>query len=160
MPSIRKNWFYIYGLVSYALLFLWFSSVISATLPQRARSWLVCFWVGTLLTSFFCCYRPRSLGQGLMRGVSLGGSALWLAQATLPCMSTVFLGRTGWLRALSISFVLICEGAALIALLRVIFGRECDPRFLEARGIPPVVVRLMLAEARFWRRVLEFLTGR
>lgn len=160
MPILREHWRYLYGLLSYAFLFLWFSEIIPTSSPPMARFWLVCLWIGTLLTSFNCCYRLRSLRQGLMRGVSLGGSTLWLAQTTLPGMSSEFPGRAGWLRASGISLLLFCEGAALIALLRVIFDRGCDPRFLEARGIPPVVTRLMLDEAHFWRRVLDFLTGR
>ncbi|NVN22944.1 hypothetical protein HW511_00965 [Asaia siamensis] len=96
----------------------------------------------------------------MIRSLSLGGSALWLAQATLPGVSSGLAGRTGWLRALGVSLALVCEGAALIALLRVLFGRECDPRLLEDQGVPRFVARLIVAEARFWRRVLEFLTGR
>lgn len=160
MPSIRENWCYLYGLSSYFFLFLWFSRIIPASPPQMARPGLVCLWVGSLLASFFCCYRPRSLRQGVIRSLSLGGSALWLAQATLPGVSSGLAGRTGWLRALGVSLALVCEGAALIALLRVLFGRECDPRLLEDQGVPRFVARLIVAEARFWRRVLEFLTGR
>jgi hypothetical protein len=47
-----------------------------------------------------------------------------------------------------------------IAVLRVLFGADPDPKELERQGMPPLLARLMLAEARFWRWVWSRLKER
>ncbi len=155
MKVFCSNWFYIYGILSYLFLLCWFSGLALNPPAQPERLWYVCLWIGTFLVAFLTCYRPCSPKRTFLRCLTLGGSALWLAQATLPGVSSGLPAHTRWLRTAEVCLVLICEGTILVAILRVSFGRDCDPRSLEAHGIPSVLARLMIAEARFWRHVLR-----
>jgi hypothetical protein len=64
------------------------------------------------------------------------------------------------MRWVGLSALLLFEIAALVAMLRVVFGAAPDPRELEEQGIPLVLAKLMIAEAKFWRWLWARLAGK
>ncbi|CDG40944.1 hypothetical protein ASAP_2899 [Asaia bogorensis] len=83
----------------------------------------------------------------------------WIARHTLPSFDEGTTPHIGWVRFISVCLAVLCESTVLIAAMRLVFGKNGDPDKLKDLGLPPLVVRAMLAEARFWRGVWHALTG-
>jgi hypothetical protein len=79
--------------------------------------------------------------------------AAQIAAKIVPDQAETILRGLGWVRGLGIAVLTIFEGMAFVAAMRILFGDEPDAVALERQGIPPLLVKLMLAEARFWRWV-------
>ena len=65
-----------------------------------------------------------------------------------------------WLRWTALPLVIAIELVAFVALMRYLYGSEPKEKELVNQGIPPLVVKLLLMEARFWKRVFRLITGR
>ncbi|GGE86443.1 hypothetical protein GCM10011404_19010 [Sphingomonas prati] len=64
------------------------------------------------------------------------------------------------MRGVGIAVLVLAESAALIAVLRIAFGSAPDATELERQGMPPLLARMILAEARLWRWVWDRLRGK
>jgi hypothetical protein len=158
--AARTHWFYVMlpVLLTAALNF-------HATHPWTAHprfgeaatlfDW--CFFVPFL---YAICYRAMPRRALAMRTLALVCGGIWIAGKIVPDPAKTILEEWGWLRAVGMGALLLAEGAALIAVLRVAFGSSPVPAELERQGMPPLLVKLMLAEARFWRWVWSRLQGK
>ncbi|NIE79329.1 hypothetical protein [Asaia sp. As-1742] len=158
MTLMRKHWFYPYIVMSYIAVFLWLSGFQNSPVKAAHQTLIGATWIGTLVLACWVCDRPPTLMRGLVRSLALGGSGLWIARHTLPGFDEGATPHIGWVRFISVGLAVLCESIVLIAAMRLVFGKTGDPDKLNDLGLPPLVVRAMLAEARFWRRVWHALT--
>ncbi|UUL81917.1 hypothetical protein [Sphingomonas qomolangmaensis] len=96
----------------------------------------------------------------LIRLLALVCGGIWIAGLVVPASAQTILPQLGWLRMIGIAVLVVAEAFVIIAALRVVFGADPDAQQLERQGIPPLLARLMLAEARFWRWLWSRLRGR
>lgn len=159
MTLARRNWFYallpVWALASWGL---WVTHSWNEQ-PLLGEAIVLFDWCLFVPATFALCYRgmpPRALALRLT-GLACGG--IWLAGQIVPAESQfILLGLSG-VRWLGLSVLLLFEMAAIAAMARIVFGQSPDPRRLERQGIPPLVAKAMIAEARFWRWVWARLTG-
>ena len=110
---------------------------------------------------YFVYLRTRvPLKAAILRSLALGAAGISYAAWLMPEGTGEVLPFLAWLRWVAMPLVIAIELAAFVALMRYLYGSEPREEELIAQGIPPLVVRLLLAEARFWKRVFRFLAGR
>lgn len=150
---IRKNWFYAHAACSYLAIFSLSSSPYFLQTYRYSSTTLGSTWILTLIASFIACYRNQTIWRMSLRSMMLGGSGLWIVRTTLPNFSGGFPAYFGWLRILEIFLIALCESAALMTMVRLLTRRQKDMKSLEKSGVPPLMIKAMSAEARFWRWV-------
>ncbi|MFD1844259.1 hypothetical protein ACFSAA_12825 [Sphingomonas qilianensis] len=91
---------------------------------------------------------PRVLA---LRTLAMVCGGIWITAQVVPASAQAIVNQWRWLRDVAIVVLVAFEGIALVAVMRVTFSATPDPTQLERHGIPPLLVKLMLAEARFWR---------
>ncbi|GGC24155.1 hypothetical protein GCM10011371_09800 [Novosphingobium marinum] len=158
--AIGRNWFY-------ALLPLWLIASLGfrsthpwASQPQLGEAITLFDWCIFIPLTFAICYRGMSRRALFLRVLALICGGIWLAGKLVPADAQNLLQTMGAMRWLGLSVVLLFEVAAIVAMLRIVFGATPDPRALTDQGIPPIVARLMIAEAKFWRWLWACLTGK
>lgn len=154
------NWFW--PVFVLALGAVWLMSR-SLALPQPYG------WDVALLLDFgvimpflmWLCHRRRLTRRALiMRVLALQMSALLIASwLTFPDQKFV-VQHLAWLRPVGIAILIAVEGAILVAMLRIVFKPTTAATDLEKLGAAPVIARLMLLEARFWRWVARHIFRR
>jgi hypothetical protein len=156
----RLHWFYL-------LLPLWLATSWNFHLtfdwsarPASGEAVALFDWCLFMPGLHALCYRRLPFRALAIRTVALACSGLWVAGLVVPDSAEAVLRDLYPLRMAGLALLLVVEVAASIAILRVVFGAEPDAEALVRHGIPPLLVRLMLAEARFWRRVWDRLRGR
>jgi hypothetical protein len=110
---------------------------------------------------YFLYLRSRVTRRAaLVRAFALGGAGISYAAWLMPDGTGEVLPFLAWLRWTALPLLIAIEFAAFVALMRHIYGSEPEEAKLVEQGIPRLVVRLLMIEARFWKRVFRFLTGR
>lgn len=102
---------------------------------------------------YIICYRALTTRALVIRTAAISCAGLWIAHKIIPIANGTIIARLYWIRIVGTVVVAIAEAVALVAALRVMFGGEPDQDKLALSGVPPFMVKLMLAEARFWRWV-------
>ena len=157
---LAANWFW--PLFAVALGAAWLMSR-AVTQPQP-HGWDIALLLdfGILMPLLmWLCYRRRLTRRALiLRVLALQTSALLIASwLTLPDRQFV-VQHLAWLRPVGIAILIATEGAVLVAVLRIVFKPTTEATDLEKLGAPPVIARLMLLEARFWRWVARHIFRR
>ncbi|MGC6398977.1 hypothetical protein ACNI3Q_00165 [Sphingomonas sp. FW199] len=157
---ISRNWFY-------ALLPVWLLASMGFRVthpwdaqPQLGEAVTLFDWCVFIPITFAICYRSMSRRALTLRLVALMCGGIWLAGKLVPVNAQNLLQDIGGMRWVGLSVLLLFEIAALVAMLRVVFGATPDPRVLQEQGIPPIIAKLMIAEAKFWRWLWGRLTGK
>lgn len=110
---------------------------------------------------YFLYLRSRAtLKAALFRSLALGAAALSYAAWLMPEGAGQVLPYLSWLRWTALPLIIAIELVAFVALMRYIYGSEPKEEELVNQGIPPLVVKLLLMEARFWKRVFRLITGK
>lgn len=161
MKALRTNWFYL--LLPFLLLAAWSLSrtpeaVANPLLLERVL--LVDCLISLPALYFLFLRRHTTLRAAFIRSAALAGAGLWFADYLMPSGEGQILPALGWLRMAALPFLLLIEIAAFIAIMRVVYSGAPDEEQLLKQGIPPLVVKALLAEARFWKAVWRFLSGR
>lgn len=117
-------------------------------------------WCVFVPALYVLCYRTMPRRALMLRTLALVCSGIRIAGKIVPAAAESVLTDLGWLRSAGITVLVLFEGLALVAMLRVIFGAAPNAAELERQGIPPLIARMMLAEARFWRWLWTRLRGR
>lgn len=156
----RCHWFYL------ALPFL----IIAALAFRASHPWSEQPSLGEATTLFdWClfvpalyliCYRDMPRRTLVLRALALVCGGIWIASQIVPDSAETILSEGKWLRGVGLAVLIIFEGLTAIAMLRVVFSAVPDLKVLERQGLPPLLIKLMLAEARFWRWVWMGLRGR
>ena len=161
IDRIRSNWFYI--LLPFLLLAAWqvSTSPLASEQPlMLERVFLIDFAI-VLPALYFVFLRTRhALKPSLIRAFALAGAGTAFAAFLMPKGEGQVLPLLAWLRYVMLPFLILLEGAVLIAVAKASFAAEPDEAALIEKGIPPLVVKAMIAEARFWKAVWRFMTGR
>lgn len=95
-----------------------------------------------------------------IRTLALACSGLWMAKLLVPDASEALIARWDWLRWIGMAGLAAFELAVGVALFKLVLGGRADAGSLERAGAPPLLAKLMLLEARFWRWVWSRLRGR
>ena len=158
---LADHWFY--ALLAVCLFAAWRVSLLPHTLSDpitTERVYLIDF---ALLLPLIYAFYLRSrvpVKAVIVRSLALGAAGISYAAWLMPEGTGEVLPFLAWLRWVAMPLVIAIELAAFVALMRYLYGSEPREEELIAQGIPPLVVRLLLAEARFWKRVFRFLAGR
>lgn len=149
----QRHWFYL------VLPFLLTAALVFRTSypwqldPRLGEAAAIFDWCVFVPLIYAACYRnmpPRALA---LRTLAMVCGGIWIATKIVPDHAETILSELGWVRGLGIAVLAIFEGIAFVAAMRILFDGEPDAVTLERQGIPPLMVKLMLAEARFWRWV-------
>lgn len=157
---LAANWFW--PIFAVAVCAAWLMSR-SPALPQP-HGWDVALLIdfGLIMPLLmWLCYRRQATRRALLlRVLALQLSALLIAGwLTLPSQQLV-VQHLAWARPIGIAILVVVEGAVLVAMLRIVFKPGTAQSDLEKLGAPPVIARLMLLEARFWRWVARHIFRR
>lgn len=158
---LRANWFYL--LLPFLLLAAWSLSrtpeaVADPLLLERVL--LVDCLISLPVLYFLFLRRHATLRAAIIRSAVLAGAGLWFAGYLMPAGEGQILPALGWVRMAALPLLILLELAAFIAIMRVVYSDTPDEEQLVRQGVPPLVIKLMLAEARFWKKVWRFLSGR
>lgn len=159
LSPLRRHWFYFtipffLAIDLYSRLkFSWGEN------PRLGEIIVLCDWCILVPILYVICYRALTNRALVIRTIAISCGGLWIAHKIIPITNGTIIARLYWIRIVGTVAVAIAEGVALVAALRVMFGREPDQDKLALSGVPPFMVKLMLAEARFWRWVWSKLRG-
>lgn len=157
----RRHWFYL-------LLPLWLAAGWNLSVSTDAvadplmmeRVFLFDFGVFLPVLYFLFLKSRVTVKAAVLRSLGLAAGGLALAAWLMPEGTGQILPVLAWLRWVALPVIIAIELAALVAVVRYVYGESPNEQTLIDQGIPPVVVKLMLAEARFWKRVFRWLTGK
>lgn len=159
--AITGYWFY--WLLAFCAFAAWQVSLTPDAIADPITTERV-FLLDTVLilpALYFVYLRPRvALRAAILRSLAIGAAGISYAAWLMPEGTGQVLPFLSWLRWTALPLVIVIELAALLALVRYLFGSEPQEETLVAQGIPPLVVKLMLMEAQFWKRVFRFVTGK
>lgn len=148
---LRENWFW-----PLAVLLLALAAAISWSIPTDALDgWEVALLFDVFVTIpllFVLCYRrQRTAAQLAVRVLALQCLGIWIAAKLVPADSQVILPHLVWLRYTGLAILVLIEIRLGLVLLRLVFKPETTRSQLEASGMPPLLAKVALLEARFWR---------
>lgn len=111
---------------------------------------------------YLWCYRNILSRQQLATGAAaLACLGVWIAGRLIPAAEQVLLPHLTWVRTLGLAVLALIELRILVAVVRLAFSRTANAEEISAHsGAPPLLVRLMLLEVRFWRWVWKLLRSR
>lgn len=155
-----RHWFYLLLPIWLAAAWQFRSSHPWITQPALGEAITLFDWCVFVPATFAICYRAMPRRALAIRILSLMCGGLWLSGRLVPADAQAILHDWGGIRWIGLALLVLLEVAATAAMLRVVFGATPDEAALHRQGIPPLVARLMIAEARFWRRLWAWLTGR
>lgn len=159
--AIKEYWFYC--MLALCFFSAWQLSMMPESLADpitTERVFLVDF--ALLLPFFYFLYLRRRvpLKAAIIRSLALGAAGISFAAWLMPDGTGQVLPFLSWLRWIALPLVLVIEAAAFVALMRYVYGSDPQEAELVKQGMPPVIVKLLLMEARFWKRVFRLLTGK
>jgi hypothetical protein len=156
----RRHWFYLAVPVLALAAFAFRTSHPWDEQPFLGEITTLFDWCLFVPALYVICYRDMPRRALMLRALALVCGGIWIASKIVPDPAETILPAWGWLRAVGLAILVVFELFAAVAMLRVVFGAAPDPEALARQGIPPLLVRLMLAEARFWRWIWARMRGR
>ena len=111
---------------------------------------------------YVLCYRftvPR--GQLVLRAVALACLGIYVSTYLVPEPMQAILPELGVLRIAGLAVLMLIELRLLIAAIRIVWGRDGSVEQVQAAsGAPAWMARLMVMEARFWKRLWQMIRRR
>lgn len=156
----KAHWFYLLLPLLLVAAYTAGRSADALANPLLAERILLIDALVSLPLLYWLYLRSRVMPRAaLIRCSALALSGLWFAGWVLQGEGQILPWLAG-LRAIGLPLVIIIEVTALVAVVRYTFSADPREDHLIAQGVPPLVARLMLAEARFWKNIRRYLTGR
>lgn len=109
---------------------------------------------------FFYLHTRVALKAAILRSLALAAAGISYAAWLMPDGTGEVLPLLAWLRWVAMPLVIAIELAAFVAIMRYVYGSEPQEEELVRQGLPPLLVKALLIEARFWKRVFRFLAGK
>lgn len=154
VTTIRNNWFWPVAFLQVTLLWCLTAAVPNAFVPGFEKA-LLFDAVITLPTLFFICYRGRlPLKFMVVRIVALQCLGIWLASKLVPTSEQHILPALMWARYVGLSVLVLIEMKLAIVLFRLMFKSGVTEGDLTRQGMPRLIAKWAMMEARFWRWVL------
>ena len=156
MPAfMRNNWFWPVAAVLVAAA--WALATISAAPMSEGFEWALVFdAVITLPVLYLLCFRARFTTTALVvRVVALQCAGIWLAAKLVPVGDQSILPYLTWVRWAGLAIVTMFEIRLFVAVVKLQSRPTTRQDELEAAGMPPLLAKLAMLEARFWRWILR-----
>jgi hypothetical protein len=159
MPMIaraKENWFW--PLAITLVVLAWTIGQFSQIEPNSSWEYAVIFDVlVTLPILYFVCYgKKATLKNNIFRILALQCSGIWFATKIVPIESQSLLPYLSWLRFAGLAVLFVFEAWIGLALIKLIFRPDTTANQIQQQlGAPAFVAKLILLEARFWRRVFS-----
>ena len=155
IAKVKENWFWPLAITLMASA--WVIGKFSNIAPNSSWEYAVVFDVlFTLPVLYFICYRKKSsLKHNILRIVALQCSGIWLATKIVPIENQFILPHLSWLRIAGLVVLFALEAWIMLALIKIVYRADTTNAQVEELGVPPFVAKLLLMEARFWRRVFS-----
>jgi hypothetical protein len=155
---LKNNWFWPLAFILVAI-----ATLLSRAVPaQTLEGWEIVVLFDMLVTLpalFALCYRSKlTCGNLVVRILALQCLGIWLATKIVPLETQILLPQLSWIRYVGLGVLVLIELRVMVAMFRIVFKSETQSSDLEKLGMPPVLAKLALLEARFWRWVLGFFT--
>ncbi len=134
---------------------LWLAARDSLFMANGGEAAIIADLCVTAPVLYLLCYRRRHppLQLGL-RALALACLGIWLGSWIIPEYGQSLLTRLAPLRVAGLLVLALIELRLLVAMIRLVFGRAASAdEVSRATGAPPLIARLMLLEARFWKAV-------
>lgn len=152
---LKNNWFW-----PLAIILVAFATLLSRTVPaQTLQGWEIAVLFDVLVTIpalFALCYRTKlTRGNLVVRILALQCLGIWFATKIVPLETQTLLPQLSWLRYLGLGVLVVIELRVMVVIFRIIFKSETNSSDLEKLGMPPLLAKLVLLEARFWRWVFS-----
>lgn len=152
---LKNNWFWPLAFILVAI-----ATLLSRTVPaQDLQGWEIVVLLDVLVTLpalFALCYRTKFTRAHLVvRILALQCLGIWLATKIVPLETQSLLPQLSWLRYIGLGVLVLIELRVMVAIFSIIFKSETQRSDLEKLGMPPVLAKLALLEARFWRWVFS-----
>jgi hypothetical protein len=132
----------------------------AADATMVGRVLLVDVCVSVPLLYALCYGRRQPLRKTLIRCLALAAIGVSLLGWTLPVEYRAVSARYSWLFLAAEFGVALVEIGVVIAVVRLAFSAAPKPEALTDKGVPPLIARLMLIEARFWKAVWRLIRRR
>lgn len=155
------NWFLVLVPILLLVSYLFNRSFNWTGRGVEAEAVTVFDWCVSVPFLYYLCYRKTlPVRQMLVRLAALACLGVWIAGRMVPEASQVVLPELGWARWVGLAVLALIELRLLVAVLRLAFSGSAQTQDLEKEGVPPLLARLMLLEARFWRALWRMIRGR
>lgn len=153
---IKTHWFWPLSVILLGLCWI-FTYYAPQEIPQGWELAVIFDILITLPILFFLCYR-KTLSKKMLafRIIALQCFGIWLASKIIPTNIQIFLPQLVWMRYVGLLVIAIVELRLMIALFKLVFRTDTQEKQLEEIGMPPLLAKLALMEARFWQRVISF----
>ena len=157
-----RNWFVILLPALFAVSFFSLRSPEWRQSLAAAEAVTLFDWTVSVPLLFFLCYRSTlSPRQMTLRLVGLACFGVWIATLLVPVADQTILPKLGWVRVTGMILLGLLEVRLLVLGLQLAFSDKATAEELSRKsGAPPLLARLMLLEANFWRSVWRFISRR
>lgn len=155
---IRDNWFW--PLALFLMAFVWLLAVTTPNIFAPGFELALIFdAVVTLPVLFFMCYRQSlSPMRMVIRIVALQCLGIWLASMLMPTSEQHVLPYLMWVRYVGLSVLVLIELKLALILFRLVFKPGVTEAELTESGVPRLLAKWALIEARVWRWIFRVFT--
>ena len=110
---------------------------------------------------YLLCYRGRIERKPLLlRAVALALAGVYIASKLVPPSAQIVLGELVWARYAGLAALALIELWVVVLTVKLVYGAATTEEISSRNGAPLWIARLLQLEARFWKAVWRFLSGR
>ncbi len=151
--KLKQNWFWPVAAVLWVAVWAIVRLQPSAVPAQFEYALLADVFI-TMPLLLWLCYRAQlPMKALLLRMAGVIGLGIWLASKMLAPEQQTILPQLGVLRNIGLGVVIVIEMWLFVSIVKIVFKKETTTDALVEKGVPEVMAKLMLLEARFWRWV-------
>lgn len=124
-----------------------------------AETVLLFDWCVSVPLLQWLCYRRTLTGKQLaVRTAAMACLGVWIVSWLVPPSAQTLLPILAPARLAGLAVLVLIELRLFVAALRIVFKTGATAQdVVEKTGAPPLIARLMVLEARFWRAVWRLL---
>lgn len=151
----KAHWFW--PLAAILAVFCWIAATYQPdSVPKSWELAVVFDVIVTLPILFAVCYRKRMSRKAfILRVIALQCLGIWVATKIVPTDIQSILPQLMWLRYVGFAVLVVLELWVVVALFKLVFRPDTKAEQLENMGMPPILAKFVLMEARFWRWVFN-----
>ena len=156
------NWFLVLLPALLAISYFSLQSAEWRQSPLTAEAVTLFDWTVSVPLLYFLCYRSTlTAPQMVLRLIGLVCLGVWIASWLVPVADQAILPKLWWARIIGMVLLGLLELRLVVLGVKLAFsGRTTAEELARKSGAPPLLAKLMLIEANFWRAVWRFITRR